>query len=144
MNSINFSFALVALITARIMNWEKKRLEIQTEAIRNLYLIIGIIMTLVGLYKAVPSDYVTLSWMLTGMGFFLLSVLIHNVKYRWVAIAIMVITAIKLIIYDLSTVNLGYRIVALLILAIITLGISLFYSRRKKKEQEKSSQEEIE
>lgn len=140
-NSINISFALVALATARILNWKKKRLEIQTEFIRNLYLLIGIFMTLVSLYRAVPTQYVTLSWMLTGMVFFVLSVLIHNVKYRWLAIAIMIITSFKLVIYDLSTVNLGFRIVALLILAVITLGISIFYARRKKAELDEFDQE---
>ncbi len=141
LNSINISFALAALITARILNWKKKRLEIQTEFIRNLYLLIGIFMTLLSLYRAVPTQYVTLSWMLTGMVFFVLSILIHNVKYRWLAIAIMVITSVKLVVYDLSTVNLGYRIIALLILAVITLGISIFYARRRKVKSKESDQE---
>jgi len=137
---INFSFAVVALITARIMNWKKKRLEIRTEVIRNIYLFIGSIMILYSLQHAVPTQFVTLSWTLTALLFFVLSVLIKNMKYRWLAIITMVITVFYLFIVDLQNISLGYRIVALLFISVISLGISIFYNRRlkhKEKEEEK-------
>ncbi len=136
LNSINFSFALVALVTARILNWKKKRLEIRTEFIRNLYLFLGFIMTLYSLFHAVPSQYVTLSWTLSALVFFILSLLIRNIKYRWLAITTMVVAAFHLFMFDLNSMGIGYRVVALLFLAVIALGISIFYtkSQRKKKE----------
>lgn len=131
-NSINFAFAAVALTTARVMNWKKKRLEIQTELIRNLYLFAGFIMTLISLYKAVPAKFITLSWTLSALLFFILSILLSNVKYRWLAITTMIVTAIYLFMFDMKNISIGIRIVALLFLAIISLGISIYYTRRTK------------
>ena len=130
--SINFSFAIVAIITARILNWKKKRLEIRTERIRNIYLFMGSVMILYSLQKAVPAQFVTLSWVITALVFFVLSVLIHNIKYRWLAIITLIVTVFYLFIVDLQNISLGYRIVALLFISIISLGISIFYTRRLK------------
>lgn len=131
-NSANFTFAIVALVSARIVNWKKKRLEIQTELIRNIYLFSGFIMTLISLYKAVPPKFVTLSWTLSALLFFILSILLSNVKYRWLAISTMIVTAIYLFMFDMKNISIGIRIVALLFLAIISLGISIYYTRRSK------------
>ncbi len=135
-SSINLTFALVALVTARVINWKKKRLEIRTELIRNLYLIVGFVMTLFSLYHALPSQYITLSWTLSALIFFLLSIVIHNIKYRWLAITTMVVATIHLFMFDLSNMGIGYRIIALLFIAIIALGISIFYTRGQKKKKE--------
>ncbi len=132
---INFSFAVVALVTARVMNWKKKRLELRTELIRNIYLFIGSIMILYSLHHAVPAQFVTLSWTLTALLFFVLSIWIKNIKYRWLAIITMVITVFYLFIVDLKSISLGYRIVALLFLSIISLGISVFYNKRLKSKE---------
>ena len=114
------------------MNWKKKRLEIRTELIRNIYLFIGAVMILYTLNHAVPAQWVTLSWALIAMLFFVLSVLIKNIKYRWLAIITMIVTVFYLFIVDLKNISLGYRIVALLFISIISLGISVFYTRRLK------------
>lgn len=128
----NFSFALVALVTARILNWKKQRLEIRTELIRNIFLFSGAAMLLYSLHEAVPQDFVTLSWTLSAVVFFILSVVIRNMKYRWLAISTMVVAVFYLFIVDLSNISLGYRIVALMFIASISLGISIFYSKRQK------------
>jgi hypothetical protein len=130
LNSINFTFALVALLTARILNWKKQRLEIRTELIRNVYLVAGASMLLYSLHEIVPAHFVSLSWVLTAVVFFLLSLLLHNIKYRWLAIATMVVTVFYVFIVDLKSISLGYRIIALMLISIISLGISIFYSRR--------------
>lgn len=132
LHEINFSFALVALGTARILNWRKQRLEIRTELIRNIFLFTGAVMVLFSLHEAVPSNFITLSWALSATVFFILSVVIRNMKYRWLAISTMVLTVFYLFIVDLSNISLGYRIVALMFIAVISLGISIFYSRRQK------------
>ncbi len=132
----NFSFALVALVTARILNWQKQRLEIRTELIRNIFLFIGAVMVLFSLHEAVPPHFVTLSWTLSALLFFILSVAIRNMKYRWLAIITMVITVFYLFIVDLSNISLGYRIIALMFIAAISLGISIFYSRRQKSKKD--------
>ncbi len=132
LHGINFSFAMVALGTARILNWKKQRLEIRTELIRNLFLFTGAAMVLFSLHQAVPPNFVTLSWTLSALIFFILSVLIRNMKYRWLSIITMVVTVFYLFLVDLSNISLGYRIIALMFIAAISLGISIFYSKRQK------------
>ncbi len=128
-NITNFSFMLVALISARIINWKKERLKIKTETIRNFYLISGFTMTLISFNHAFPEKYVTASWILAAILFFTLSIVIKNIKYRWLAIAAMIASAIRLIFVDMSKINIGYRVLIFLILAIISLTLSVIYSR---------------
>lgn len=131
--TVDFSFAIVAFISARIMNWKKDRLEIKTELMRNVYLITGFIMTLVALYRAVPPNYITLSWTMAAGLFFLVSVLLQNIKYRWLAIADIIITVFYFFLFDLRQVDIGFRIIALLFISIISLSFSIFYTRRMRK-----------
>ncbi len=129
---VNFSFALVALVTARVLNWKKKRLEIRTELIRNTYLITGASVWLYSLHEVIPAHFISLSWVLSAVVFFLLSLLLHNIKYRWLAIGTMIVTVFYVFIVDLKSISLGYRVVALLLIAVISLSISIFYSRKLK------------
>ena len=52
----------------------------------------------------------------------------------------MVITVFYLFIVDLSNISLGYRIIALMFIAVISLGISIFYSRRLKHKKQEEMQ----
>ena len=140
LHGTNFAFAVVALVTARILNWRKQRLEIRTELIRNIFLFTGAFMVLFSLHEAVPPNFVTLSWTLSAMVFFILSVLIRNMKYRWLAIITMVVTVFYLFLVDLSNISLGYRIVALMFISAISLGISMFYSNRQRNKKEEPGQ----
>ncbi|MBM3436662.1 MAG: DUF2339 domain-containing protein [Bacteroidetes bacterium] len=132
-NGINISFALVALITARVLNWKKDYLTIRTEMIRNFYLVIAFIMVLFSLYHLVPKQYITLSWTLAALAFFLLGLLIKNVKYRYLALGTMIAAALYLFIVDLARIELVYRVIALLFLALISIGLSLYYTKKLKK-----------
>jgi hypothetical protein len=137
---IGFVFAGVALVTARIINWKKARLEIRTEMIRNTYLFVGASLLLYSLHESVPVHLITLSWVLSAMLFFIISVLIKNVKYRWLAIITMVVSVFYLFIVDLKNISLGYRIVALLFISAVSLGISIFYTRRHHQKEEETGQ----
>ncbi len=132
-NSTNFSFMLVAFITARVMNWKKERLNLKTEFIRNLYLISGFIMTLIALHQAVTASFVTVSWIVAAILFFILGHLIKNIKYRWLAIATMVASALNLVFVDLKSMNISLRILVFLILAIILITTSIAYTKFFKK-----------
>jgi hypothetical protein len=131
-HSINFSFPLIALVSARIINWQKERLDVKTDLLRNLYLIFGFFAMLYALYIAVPSQYITLSWTISALVYFLVSILIKNIKYRWMAIFTMIAAAINLFIADLASVGIIYRIVAFMFLAIISIAISVYYTKHKK------------
>jgi hypothetical protein len=131
-NEINFSFAFVALISAIILQRKRTLLEIKTSLLENIYLISAFILTLFFSYKALPGQYVTLSWILIDLFYFSLSMFLHNAKYRWISIGTFIATAIYLFIVDLARIEMTYRIVAFLALAIITIVISIIYTKRKK------------
>jgi hypothetical protein len=132
-DGVNFSFALVALVSARIINWQSSRLQIETDLIRNLYMIEGFIMVLYALSHAVPKQFVTLSWTLAALVYFLISILLKNVKYRYMALGTMICAGFYLFIVDLARIEIVYRVLALLFLAAISIGISIYYTNRVKK-----------
>jgi hypothetical protein len=132
-DGVNFSFALIALISARIINWKRTRLQIETDLLRNLYLIEGFLMVLYALFHAVPKQFVTLSWTMAALLFFLLSFILKIVKYRYMALGTMICAAFYLFIVDLARIEIIYRVLALLFLAAISIGISIYYTNRIKK-----------
>jgi hypothetical protein len=132
-DGVNFSFALAALISARVINWQSTRLQIKTDLLRNLYMIEGFIMVLFSLIHAVPKQFVTLSWTMGALVYFLLSILLKNVKYRYMALGTMICAAFYLFIVDLARIEIVYRVLALLFLAAISIGISIYYTNRIKK-----------
>jgi hypothetical protein len=135
-NSANISFALVALVTARTLNWKKQLLQIKTEMLRNVNLITGFFMVLYALYRLVPAPYVTLSWTCAAILYFILSFAMHNKKYRYLALATMVATALYLFIVDLARVEIIFRVVAFLFLAALSIVLSLYYTKRRNKKLE--------
>jgi len=127
-----FAFGLVALITARILNWKKERLDIKTDFVRNAYLIIAFGIVPYGLYKVLPSEFITLSWIIVAVLYFVVSILLKNVKYRWMAIATFAVSAFYLLLFDLSNVNILYRVIALMFLSIASIIISIIYTSKSK------------
>jgi hypothetical protein len=129
---VNFGFALVALASARVMNWQKERLTLRTELLRNVYLFIAFVLIFYALYRAVPAQYVTLSWTLTAVGYFLLSYLLKSVKYRLMAISAMLVTVLYLFAVDLARLDPRFRVAAFLFLGLMAVMISLYYTKIRK------------
>jgi hypothetical protein len=132
-DGVNFSFALVSLISARIINWQRERLKIKTDLIRNLYLMIGFFMVMFALFHALPGQFVALSWTIAALLYFGLSFVLRNVKYRYMALGTMISAAIYLFVVDLARIEVIYRVLALLFLAIVSIGISIYYTNHIKK-----------
>lgn len=131
-DTVNFVIAITALSTARILNWRKERLTLKAEIYRNTYLLIGCLMLLYSLNNILPSNYVTLAWTATAAAFFLLSVLLHNIKYRYLSILTIAVTAGHLFFIDLGQMEIGYRVIAFIVFAVLSLGLSLYYTKRMK------------
>ena len=136
-NQINLSYMLVAFVSARILNWKKERLNIKTEMVRNFYLLAGFVMTLVTFYYLFPVSYITASWIFAPVLFFYLIQFLIRKKYRWLAIASLVASAIRLLFIDMKNVDIGYRVLIFLALAIISITVSILYTKYyiKKKEE---------
>jgi hypothetical protein len=133
-DDVNFSFALISLVSSRIIDWKKSLLHIETDLMRNLYLIEGFFFVLYALFHAVPKQFITLSWTIAALTYFLLSFVLKNVKYRYMALGTMICSAFYLFLVDLAHIELIYRVLALLFLAAISIGISIYYSNRVKKQ----------
>jgi hypothetical protein len=129
----DFCFAVVALVSARIINWKSSRLYIKTDLIRNLYMTEGFIMMLLALLHSVPRQFVTFSWTMAALLYFVISLLLKNIKYRYMALGTMICAAFYLFIVDLARIEIIYRVLALLFLAAISIGISIYYTNRVKK-----------
>jgi hypothetical protein len=136
-HSANISFMLVAFITARLINIKKDRLQLKTDMLRNLYLICGFIMTLITFHHLVSSSWATVSWIFAAVLFLILSVLLKNIKYRWLAITALVASAGHLLIVDLSNNDILTRILVFLLFAVIAIAVSVLYTKFliQKKEQ---------
>ena len=135
LDTVNFTFAISAFLTARLINWQKMRLELKTENFRTIYLFCLFFTFAFALYKAVPSQYVTPAWTGAAILYFILSLVLKNRKYRWMAIFMLLVTAVYLFVVDLAHMEAGYRVIAFLFLAIVLFGTSLYFTKflRKKK-----------
>lgn len=135
-DSYNISFTLIAIVSARILNWQQKRLDLKTDAIRNFYLVITFFIMLYTLYNAVSKDYVTISWGLAAVAYMIMSVILKNVKYRWLAFLTLLAAVINLFMFDISKMGVGYRIVAFIFVGLLILGVSFYYTKKLKSNKE--------
>lgn len=126
---VNFTFVIVAHASARVMNWQKERLTLQTEMMRNIYLLTAFLLILMAVYRVAPAQYVTLFWTAAAAVYFVLSSLLKNIKYRWIAIGMILVSVMHLFVVDLARLDASYRVMAFLGLGLMTLIISLFYTR---------------
>jgi len=131
-DSYNISFTVIAIASARILNWQQKRLDLKTDSIRNFYLAITFFAMLYTLYHAVALDYVTISWGLAAVAYMMMSVILKNVKYRWLAFLTLVAAVIHLFMFDISKMEVGYRIIAFIFVGLIILGVSFYYTKKLK------------
>ena len=129
---VNLSFAVVALLTARLLNWQNDRLELRTALMRNFYLGAATVAVPYGLYHTVPPAWVSTSWLLAAGVYFGVSLWLRNRKYRWMAMGTVFATVVYVFIVDLSRLAPAYRIVSFLVLGVVLLVISLCYGRSRR------------
>ena len=132
---IGISFGIVALLSARILNWKKDQLEIKTEMMRNAYLISALLIIPYSLHLLFPSGYVSLSWIAIAIIYYMLSKLLKSKKYRWMALATIFLTVIYVFILGITSTETLYKIVSFLVLGSALIIISLIYSRNRVKKK---------
>ena len=72
-------------------------------------------------------------WMLYGSGLMLVGFWKRSAFLRWQAIVLLALTVIKVFLFDIGTLQRGYRIVAFIVLGAILLAVSFFYQRSRLK-----------
>ncbi|MFZ1728970.1 MAG: hypothetical protein WBQ23_04770 [Bacteroidota bacterium] len=126
-NGILMVFGIVALLSARIMNWQKDRLELQADWLRSSYLLTALFVIPFALHHMLPGVWVSLSWAGVALVYYGLSKLLANLKYRWMAIATLLMSVLHIMIIGTTTLEPTYRIISFIGLGIVLLAVSLWY-----------------
>jgi uncharacterized membrane protein len=131
------SFGFAALISARILNWQKARLELTTDYIRLAYLIMAFFTLPYVLYQVLPSSFVGLSWAGLALLYYLMSKLLNNKKYRMMAVSTLILTVLYLAAFGIASSDITYKIISFLAVSIILIIISIMYTRMRTKAKSK-------
>ena len=134
-SSVSVSFGIVALLSARVLNWQRDKLALRTELMRNAYLASALLFLPYALYNSVPPHFVSVSWLILAALYYAASRVLKSRKYRWMALLTMSLTILYVLIVDLMAVDPVVRIISFLAVGSALLGISMIYSRKKRKAQ---------
>ncbi|HUI29666.1 MAG TPA: hypothetical protein VLX91_05580 [Candidatus Acidoferrales bacterium] len=127
------SFGVVALLSARVLNWQRHRLELKTDLMRNAYLVSAFLIIPYALYHTVPTEFVSLSWLGVAIIYYIISLILKNIKYRWMALLTFLGTALYLLVIGTTKLEPVFRIVSFMVLGIVLLVVSFIYARVKMK-----------
>jgi uncharacterized membrane protein len=120
-------FGIVALLSARIMNWQKDRLELKADVLRSSYLITALFVIPYALHHMLPGAWVSLSWAGVAIAYYALGKLLDNLKYRWMAIATLLMAVLHLMIVGTTSFEPAYRTISFIVLGVVLLAVSLWY-----------------
>jgi hypothetical protein len=134
-NGVTFAFALVAHLSARLMNWQKERLTLRTEALRNVYLVTGFVLVLYALRHAVPQAFVALSWICAGAVYFAVGAALKNRKYRYLTIASVVAAMGYATVCDMPRLMPDHQGIAMVMGVAAMLAATLFYAKLRQRRQ---------
>ncbi len=128
-SGLSLGFGIVALVSARILNWQQHRLALKTGAMRNAYLGIAFLIFPYALYHMLPRQYVSLSWIGIAGLYYALNVVIKAQKYRWMGHLTLMLTVLYVVIVGIIQLEPAYRIMSFLALAIALLAVSMAFTR---------------
>ncbi len=127
--AVTLTFALVAHLSARLMNWQKSRLTLQTEALRNTYLATGFILVLYALGHWLPGPYVAPGWLAAGAAYFGVGLALGNRKYRFLAAGSALATAVRLCAIDMPRLLPDHRGATWICAGAAALVLSVLFAR---------------
>lgn len=129
-NIFAISFGVVALLSARILNWNKDRLELKTEHMRNIYLISAFFAIPYTLYFTMPENFISISWIVVAVVYYILSLVLNNKKYRWMSIYSFLLTLFYVAILGFTSSDTTYKIISFLALGLVLIFISILYTKK--------------
>jgi hypothetical protein len=132
-NGISLGFGLVALVSARILNWQRDRLELKTGLMRNAYLIGAFVVFPYALYHLVPGRYVGLAWVGVALFYYAMNLVVRNQKFRWMGHATLLLTALFVVIVGTGRFGPVDRVLSFLALGTVMLVVSLVFTRLRQK-----------
>jgi hypothetical protein len=132
-SGISLSFGVVALLSARVLNWQKDRLELKTEQMRNAYLLTALLIIPYSLYHLFPSGFVAFGWIVVAILYYIFSLLLKNVKYRYMSLATFLLTVGYVFVLGITSGETVNKILSFLVLGAALVIISIIYTRNKNK-----------
>ena len=132
-SGISISCGIVALLSARILNWKKDQLELKTEQMRNAYLLTALLIIPYSLYQMLPSGFVAFSWIGLAILYYVFSLLLKNVKYRYMSLATYLLTVVYVFILGITSDDTTFKILSFLVLGSALIILSIIYTRNKNK-----------
>jgi len=130
---ISLSFGIVALFSARILNWKKDVLELKTEQMRNAYLLTAFFIIPYSLYNMMPSGYVAFSWIVVAILYYVFSIILKNTKYRYMSLATFMLTVLYVFVLGITSEETIFKILSFLVLGAALVIISVVYTRNRNK-----------
>jgi uncharacterized membrane protein len=130
---ISLGFGVVALISARILNWQQSRLELKTELMRNSYLLSAFIVFPYALYHLVPGRFTGLAWVGLALFYYLMNLVVRSQKFRWMGHATLLFTSFYLVIVGTSSFTPVLRVLSFLALGTVMLIVSLIFTRLRQR-----------
>jgi uncharacterized membrane protein len=127
-NGLSLVFGVVALTSSRILKWQKDRLELKTELMRNAYLTSAFIVLPYALYHIVPQAWVALSWVGIALFYYGMNLLTKARKYRWMAHNTLLLTVVYILIMSIGRLEGTQRILSFLVLGTVLLVVSLVFT----------------
>jgi uncharacterized membrane protein len=86
-----------------------------------------------------PAGYVSLSWIAIAIIYYFLSIILKNVKYRWMALATYFLTVAYVFIFGITSAETSLKIISFLVLGISLIIVSLVYTRKKGRKKAETS-----
>ncbi len=126
---ISVGFGIVALASARILNWQKDRLELKTEMMRNAYLLSAFAVFPYAASHLVHGQYVSIAWLGIAGFYYLMNMIIRSQKYRWMGHLTILLTVFYVLFVGIARLEPTYRIISFLALGTVLLVGSLIFTR---------------
>mgnify|MGYP005844073663 CR=1 FL=1 len=133
---ITSGFGIIALISARVINWQKERLELKTENLRNFYLLIAFLIFPWIIYSNLSSHYVGIALIILAFIYYTIGKLIDNKKYRIMASGTLILSLIYIMIFALTTDESDYRAISFLLVSFSLIITSIVYAKERFKGKE--------
>jgi len=141
-HGMSLVFGVVALTSSRILRWQKNRLELQTELMRNAYLTCAFVVLPYAFYHIVPQAWVALSWVGIALFYYLMNLLTQARKYRWMGHNTLLLTVVYILVIGVGRLQGTQRIVSFLVLGTVLLVVSLVFSMLRSRHHRGGSQGE--
>jgi len=127
-HGLSLLLGVVALTSARILKWQKDRLELKTELMRNAYLTSAFIVLPYTFYHIVPLAWVPLSWIGIALFYYVMNLLTGARKYRWMGHNTLLLTVVYIFIMSIGKQGGTQRIISFLVLGTVLLAVSLLFT----------------